>query len=68
MLRLPARLADQMGGDGGILLADCAQTAGKLPLPHADMIALSAHKFGGPPGAGALLLRDWSLIAPVGAA
>jgi cysteine desulfurase len=30
------------------------------------MIALSAHKFGGPPGAGALLLRDWSLIAPVG--
>ncbi len=51
---------------GGLLLADCAQTAGKLPLPDADMIALSAHKFGGPPGVGALLLRELSLIEPVG--
>lgn len=59
-------VAAAVRASGGILLADCAQTAGKLPLPDADMIALSAHKFGGPPGAGALLLRDWSLIAPVG--
>jgi cysteine desulfurase len=60
------QVAAAVRASGGILLADCAQTAGKLPLPDADMIALSAHKFGGPPGAGALLLRDWSLIAPVG--
>ena len=60
------QVAEAVRAAGGILLADCAQTAGKLPLPDADMIALSAHKFGGPPGAGALLLRDWSLIAPVG--
>lgn len=59
-------IAEAVRAEGGILLADCAQTAGKLPLPDADMIALSAHKFGGPPGAGALLLRDWSLIEPVG--
>ncbi|WP_332811608.1 cysteine desulfurase family protein [Sphingomonas sp.] len=60
------QVAEAVRAKGGILLADCAQTAGKLPLPDADMIALSAHKFGGPPGAGALLLRDWALIEPVG--
>jgi len=51
---------------GGVLLVDCAQSAGKLPLPHADIIVLSAHKLGGPPGIGALWLRDPSLIEPVG--
>ncbi|MCF8706467.1 cysteine desulfurase family protein [Rhizorhapis sp. SPR117] len=51
---------------GGVLFADCAQSAGKLPLPDADMIAISAHKFGGPPGIGALLIRDLTLIHPSG--
>ncbi len=51
---------------GGILLADCAQTAGKLTLPDADIIAVSAHKLGGPPGIGALLIRDLGLISPSG--
>ena len=51
----------------GKLFADCSQSAGKLPLPTAaDVIAISAHKFGGPPGIGALLLRDLSLLRPSG--
>jgi cysteine desulfurase len=51
---------------GGLLLADCAQSAGKLPLPQADFIVVAAHKFGGPPGIGALLIRDPSTLEAIG--
>ncbi len=51
---------------GGLLLADCAQSAGKIALPDADLIAIAAHKFGGPIGIGALLVRDWALLKPTG--
>lgn len=57
---------ERIDRDGAILFADCAQSAGKLPLPDADMIAISAHKFGGPPGIGALLIRDLALIEATG--
>jgi cysteine desulfurase len=51
---------------GGLLLADCSQSAGKLPLPDADLIAVSAHKLGGPPGIAALLVRDLGTLNPTG--
>ena len=51
---------------GGLLLADCAQTAGKIDLPDCDMAILSAHKFGGPIGIGALLVKDYGMLKPTG--
>ncbi len=59
-------LRDVVREKHGIFFVDCAQTAGKLPLPEADLIAVSAHKLGGPPGIGALLVRDLGLITPSG--
>ena len=61
-----ARIAAALRGGGGLLLSDCAQTAGKIALPDADLIAVSAHKFGGPIGVGALLLRDFAMLRPSG--
>lgn len=51
---------------GSLLLADCAQSAGKLPLPDADFIAISGHKFGAPSGIGALLVKDIGTLSPSG--
>lgn len=61
-----ATIAAAVRGAGGLLLADCAQSAGKLPLPDADLIALAAHKFGGPIGVGVLLVRDYAMLQPNG--
>jgi cysteine desulfurase len=60
------RLFPKIREAGSLLLADCAQSASKYPLPDADFIALSAHKLGGPPGVGALLVKELATLQPVG--
>jgi len=60
------RLAPKIRESGSLLLVDCAQSAGKLPLPDADFIAACAHKLGGPPGIGVLLVRDLATLEAVG--
>lgn len=43
---------------GALFLCDAVQAYGRIPVTGADMIAISAHKFHGPKGIGALWLRD----------
>jgi cysteine desulfurase len=61
-----ADVAERVKAAGGLTLVDCAQSAGKLPLPDADFVVVAAHKFGGPPGIGALLVRDPATLEAVG--
>ena len=60
------RILEKVRAAGSLLLVDCAQSAGKMPLPDADFIAACAHKLGGPPGIGVLLVRDLAMLEPIG--
>jgi cysteine desulfurase len=54
---------------GGLLHVDAVQAAGRIPLDinalGADLLSLSAHKMGGPKGAGALIRRSDLSVAPL---
>lgn len=58
-----AEVAALVAAAGGKLLVDAVQGVGKLPLPVADYIAVSAHKCGGLPGTGILIVRDTGGLA-----
>jgi cysteine desulfurase len=60
-------LVDCVHDAGGLIVSDCSQSAGKYPLPReVDMAIVAAHKFGGPVGVGALLVREFGMLAPGG--
>jgi cysteine desulfurase len=52
---------------GKLMHVDAVQTAGKLPVDElkADLVSISAHKFGGPKGIGALRVREGHLLEPI---
>ena len=51
--------------NNALFLCDAVQAYGRIELTGADMIAISAHKFHGPKGVGALWLRDGVDLAEV---
>ena len=59
-----AVLYERAKAQGALLVCDAVQAAGKMPIVEADMIAISAHKFHGPKGIGALWVKDGIEIEP----
>lgn len=60
-----AELYARAKAEGALLVCDAVQAAGKMPIAEADLIAISAHKFHGPKGIGALWVRDAVELHPI---
>jgi len=63
-----AEVVDLAQQHGALVHCDAVQAFGKLPLNlrllDADLVSFSAHKLGGPPGVGALILRETLTFLP----
>ena len=64
-----AELAQLAHGRGALLHTDAVQSVGKIPVDvralGADLLSLSAHKFNGPKGAGALWIKRGTRMLPI---
>ena len=56
------RIAERVREAGSLLLADCAQARARCRCPTPTSSPSAAHKLGGPPGIGALLVRDLATL------
>lgn len=59
-----AELFRRARAKGALFVCDAVQAAGKMPVAEADLVAISAHKFHGPKGIGALWVRDGVELEP----
>lgn len=63
-----ARIVEVVRARGALLHVDATQAVGKIPMRldanPADLLSASAHKFNGPKGAGFLVARGATMLAP----
>ena len=58
---------DRVHAAGGLVLCDASQLGPLRHIPDGvDLAVISGHKIGGPIGIGALLVRDFAMLAPSG--